>query len=162
MTEQELRYAEVLRRALDHYGRGATLDQAHRNFSRLLKRTITRGHFSQIVCLVRKNRDELGFTVSPCKKGYADDRRVFIIPVKKDGSFEINDDHRDHFDAGATSSMRTVTTQADVMAAQLAAMAANEPRRNRRERLADHADNFAFAARKLQRDLSAWQQERAA
>jgi hypothetical protein len=155
------RNAETLYSILNEYEVGCTIEEARSQFERRVKASVSYGYISQVIRDVRKRREGHGWTVSPCKKGAGGDGLIFVIPMQRDGSFEVSDDHRQEFDAGAAGSMATVTSMVENLTMQLTAMAANETSRNKRADLLEHADNFAYAARKLKRRMEQWQRRAA-
>jgi hypothetical protein len=151
------RNAEILYSILNEYEVGSTIEEARLEFQKRAKQPVSYGYITQVICDVRKGRNRYGWTVSPCKKGAGGSGLIFAIPQQRDGSFEVSDDHRKEFDAGAAGSMATVASMVENLTMQLTAMAANETSRNKKADLLEHADNFAFAARKLKRNMEQWQ-----
>jgi hypothetical protein len=156
-------YAEAIFDAL--VPDGLTMVNLRLAIQRSLKRRFTKAHVAQMLACIRKRRVEYGFTVTPAKKGRAGEDGppvLYATLVKKDGSFEIDDTVRQHFDAGALSSTATVTQMIVNLAGQLSAMAAQETSKPRRDDMLESADMLGFASRRMKRVLDGMREKDAA
>jgi hypothetical protein len=148
-----LNYAATLRECLPQNSSSDLLRQFKRKAGDL---TFTQARLEQTIGFVRKNYIDCGYTIPWAKKGRrapGEERRWYAVPVERDGSFSLDDVHRDRFNDGARSGMSQITRMYLNLKTISETIVKYERSAARRERLEEIVETSEFMAKRSKRLL---------
>jgi hypothetical protein len=146
-------YVEALRNALPCTSR----EEIHRGMARILRtRTLPKSAVSYALGYVRRNAEELGWTVPQANSAPASavgtEGRFFVLPAERTPDMgTLNEEQRDHIDTGSMTTITNAESRLTNLATILEMALQHENLRVHREYLRDAAEMVQTAARRLTR-----------
>lgn len=143
-------YVDALHQSLP----ASSYDEIRLGMTKELGRRIGFGTVNNCLHYVRTHVNEVGFTVPYVKRGCVadgDEGRFFVMPLEKDGTFTIDDEHRRHFDNGCYVSVADIDTTSKNLVQMISTRIKYERSPVTKDALADMQENMEFVAKRAAR-----------
>jgi hypothetical protein len=161
MSYRTDRFIEALAQSLP----ATTRQELAEKIGRKLHRTVTRAMVDCGLYYVRKNAEELRWTIIYVKRGSPgsdDDNRFFILDLDKNPDYVIDDQDRSHIDNGTHSTVSTICHMSANLQTMLEAASKHERLGVHREYFDDFSETLGYLSKRAARLLKQIDSKRAA